>query len=241
MTAGPSDPAGIPQRTCTSCPCSSLCRTSTHGPFGSQDSLRQQQRARCLVSTPVCAGRPLPLHRTREQILGLRRLQRGSSLWQGSYSPRLTNPSRLSHPNRSRQDHQLTDTPRTASAVPAVGPWSAVGYDIRTVTRRNWIRLQVDGDCLRGHTCMCARMCIRPSSRPSDVTGVGGVRFSLMPITAPRTTLEPPMPPAIPRTRMIGSKPCPTTDMIVSRISSPGKAIQASTKRCTTRSSFPPK
>ena len=49
------------------------------------------------------------------------------------------------------------------------------------------------------------------------------------------------MPPDIPSTRMICSSPLPAMDMTVSSISKPGNAIQASTNRCTSRSSLPPK
>ena len=49
------------------------------------------------------------------------------------------------------------------------------------------------------------------------------------------------MPPAIPSTTMIWSSPCPTIDMMVNNSSSPGKAIQASTKRCSARSTLPPR
>ncbi len=49
------------------------------------------------------------------------------------------------------------------------------------------------------------------------------------------------MPPLTPKTTMIWGKPRPTMDMMVSRSSNPGKAIQPSIKRCTTRSTFPPR
>ena len=48
------------------------------------------------------------------------------------------------------------------------------------------------------------------------------------------------MPPDTPSTMMICAMPRPAIDMIVSSNSSPGNAIQASTKRCVTRSSRPP-
>ena len=65
--------------------------------------------------------------------------------------------------------------------------------------------------------------------------------FSLMPMTALRAMREPPMPPLMPSTSMVCSSPWPTSDITVIRMSSPGKAIQASTNRCTTISSLPPK
>ena len=48
------------------------------------------------------------------------------------------------------------------------------------------------------------------------------------------------MPPDTPSTTMICSMPRPAIDMMVSSRSSPGNAIQASTKRCVTKSSRPP-
>ena len=48
------------------------------------------------------------------------------------------------------------------------------------------------------------------------------------------------MPPDTPSTTMICSMPRPAIDMMVSSSSSPGNAIQASTKRCVTRSRRPP-
>ena len=59
-------------------------------------------------------------------------------------------------------------------------------------------------------------------------------------MTAPRTTRELLMPEETPRTTMICRRPCPAMDMIVSKSSSPGNDIQASTNLCTARSSFPP-
>ena len=62
-----------------------------------------------------------------------------------------------------------------------------------------------------------------------------------MPITAALTTLELPMPPAIPRTSIICNTPRPAMDITVNNMSSPGNAIQASTNLCTARSNLPPR
>ena len=48
------------------------------------------------------------------------------------------------------------------------------------------------------------------------------------------------MPPTTPKTMMICRTPRPTMDMLVNSKSSPGKNIQASTKRCTAKSNLPP-
>ena len=49
------------------------------------------------------------------------------------------------------------------------------------------------------------------------------------------------MPPAMPSTAMSCRIPRPVIDMTVNSSSSPGNDIQASTKRCTTRSGLPPR
>ena len=48
------------------------------------------------------------------------------------------------------------------------------------------------------------------------------------------------MPDDTPRITMICSSPWPAIDMMVSNSSRPGNDIQASTNRCTRRSSLPP-
>ena len=61
-----------------------------------------------------------------------------------------------------------------------------------------------------------------------------------MPITAARTTRELATPEASPSMPMICGMPWPMMVMTVSSSSRPGNDIQASTRRCTARSSLPP-
>ena len=59
--------------------------------------------------------------------------------------------------------------------------------------------------------------------------------------TDERTMREPPMPSSSPRVPMICGMPGPSTDTTTIRTTRSGKLIQASTKRCTSRSTLPPK
>ena len=64
--------------------------------------------------------------------------------------------------------------------------------------------------------------------------------FSRMDSATPRTMRDSRRPAAIPSTSVMFSTLGPSSDMMDIRMSRPGNAIQASTRRCSSRSSRPP-
>ena len=97
-------------------------------------------------------------------------------------------------------------------------------------------RMMIGGIILGSAWQMKIRLLLVPTARAA-----WKLSFSLMAMTALRSTLELVTPEDKPRTRMICTKPGPVSDMIVSNNNSPGIAIHASMKRCATRSNLPPR
>ncbi|MBA7691888.1 hypothetical protein ES703_100443 [subsurface metagenome] len=64
--------------------------------------------------------------------------------------------------------------------------------------------------------------------------------FSLMPMVAPLSILEPPMPQLTPKTIITCQRPGPIRETAIMRIIRTGKHNQASTNLCTIRSNLPP-
>ena len=107
---------------------------------------------------------------------------------------------------------------------------------LRITAPREMVKTTIMG----GHTC--GRTWLRrilqvgqPTARAASTYG-----FSLVLNTTPRTVRMLPMPVNAPRTTIMGTMPCPRSDITVSTMNSHGKASHASTNRCTIRSNVPP-
>ncbi|MBA7611302.1 hypothetical protein ES703_18522 [subsurface metagenome] len=99
--------------------------------------------------------------------------------------------------------------------------------------RLNWI---IMGAIILGRICRVSSLVV---GQPIVIAACR-YTFSLMPITALLITLEPTMPPSIPKVMITDHIPGPIIEIMTIRTTSPGRHITPSTNLCSVRSSLPP-